>query len=126
MSKEDAIAALRYLENKLDYASVVAGTSASLGGAVHIVPPMMYDNAYLKNESLELRAGLSLPIILTGRINQPHEAEEVIRSGAADLCGMTRALICDPAMPSKVIKNDADGIRACIGCNQACIGRFHR
>lgn len=126
MSKEDAIAALRYLENKLDYASVVAGTSASLGGAVHIVPPMMYDNAYLKNESLELRAGLSLPIILTGRINQPHEAEEVIRSGAADLCGMTRALICDPEMPSKAIKNDADGIRACIGCNQACIGRFHR
>lgn len=126
MSKEDAIEALKYLENKLDYASVVAGTSASLGGAVHIVPPMMYDNAYLKSESLELRAGLSLPIILTGRINQPHEAEEVIRSGAADLCGMTRALICDPAMPNKAINNDADGIRACIGCNQACIGRFHR
>ena len=85
MSKEDAIEALKYLENKLDYASVVAGTSASLGGAVHIVPPMMYDNAYLKSESLELRAGLSLPIILTGRINQPHEAEEVIRSGADNI-----------------------------------------
>lgn len=126
MSEWDATEALKYLENKLDYASVVAGTSASLGGAVHIVPPMMYDNAYLKDEALALRAGLSLPLILTGRINQPHEAEAVIRSGAADLCGMTRALICDPAMPSKAMKDDADGIRACIGCNQACIGRFHR
>ncbi|WP_311945798.1 oxidoreductase [Halomonas piscis] len=126
MSQEIAVETLRHLENTLDYASVVAGTSASLGGSVHIVPPMSYDSAYLQDEALALRAGLSLPLILTGRINQPHEAETVIRSGAADLCGMTRALICDPAMPSKAKQNDADGIRACIGCNQACIGHFHR
>ncbi|WP_227369710.1 FAD-dependent oxidoreductase [Halomonas sp. M20] len=126
MTQEIAIETLKHLESKLDYASVVAGTSASLGGSVHIVPPMSYKNAYLQDEALALRAGLSLPLILTGRINQPHEAEAVIRSGAADLCGMTRALICDPAMPSKARQNDADGIRACIGCNQACIGHFHR
>lgn len=126
MTQEIAIETLKHLQNKLDYASVVAGTSASLGGSVHIVPPMSYKNAYLKDEALALRAGLSLPLILAGRINQPHEAETVIRSGAADLCGMTRALICDPAMPSKAMDNDADGIRACIGCNQACIGHFHR
>lgn len=126
MGPEIAVETLRHLEKKLDYASVVAGTSASLGGSVHIVPPMSYDHAYLQDEALALRAGLSLPLILTGRINQPHEAETVIRSGAADLCGMTRALICDPAMPSKAKHNDADGIRACIGCNQACIGHFHR
>ncbi|MGP9545992.1 oxidoreductase [Psychrobacter sp. AOP7-B1-25] len=126
MSEWDAIEALKHLESKLDYASIVAGTSASLGGAIHIVPPMTHENAYLQKESLALRAGLSLPLILTGRINQPHEAEAVIRSGAADLCGMTRALICDPEMPNKAMKDDADGIRACIGCNQACIGRFHR
>jgi 2,4-dienoyl-CoA reductase-like NADH-dependent reductase (Old Yellow Enzyme family)/thioredoxin reductase len=126
MGPEIAVETLRHLEKKLDYASVVAGTSASLGGSVHIVPPMSYEHAYLQDEALALRAGLSLPLILTGRINQPHEAETVIRSGAADLCGMTRALICDPAMPSKARHNDADGIRACIGCNQACIGHFHR
>lgn len=126
MEQGEVTTALKYLEGKLDYASIVAGTSASLGGSIHIVPPMVYDNAYLKNEALALRAGLSLPLILTGRINQPHEAEAVISSGAADFCGMTRALICDPAMPEKAMENDADGIRACIGCNQACIGRFHR
>ncbi|MBF7055037.1 FAD-dependent oxidoreductase [Halomonas sp. KAO] len=126
MGQDIAIETLRHLESRLDYASVVAGTSATLGGSVHIVPPMSYESAYLSEESRSLRADLSLPLILTGRINQPHEAEEVIRSGAADLCGMTRALICDPAMPAKARRNDADGIRACIGCNQACIGHFHR
>lgn len=126
MGQDVAIDTLRHLESRLDYASVVAGTSATLGGSVHIVPPMSYESAYLREESRSLRADLSLPLILTGRINQPHEAEEVIRTGAADLCGMTRALICDPAMPAKARRNDADGIRACIGCNQACIGHFHR
>ncbi|WP_275288219.1 FAD-dependent oxidoreductase [Halomonas elongata] len=126
IGEDVAIATLRHLEARLDYASIVAGTSATLGGSVHIVPPMTYESAYLRDEARSLRAGLSLPLILTGRINQPHEAEEAIRSGAADLCGMTRALICDPAMPTKALHNDADGIRACIGCNQACIGHFHR
>ena len=41
--------------------------------------------------------------------------------GLADGCGMTRALICDPEMPSKAGAGRFDDIRACIGCNQACI-----
>jgi 2,4-dienoyl-CoA reductase-like NADH-dependent reductase (Old Yellow Enzyme family) len=43
-----------------------------------------------------------------------------------DACGMTRALICDPELPNKVARQQPDAIRACIACNQACIGRFHR
>lgn len=126
LTEDTVLEVLRYLESKLDYTSVVAGTSASLGGSIHIVPPMSYPSAYLQDEVRPMRAGLSLPLILSGRINQPHEAEAVIRSGAADLCGMTRAMISDPEMPSKALRNDVDGIRACIGCNQACIGHFHR
>ena len=37
---------------------------------------------------------------------------------------MTRALICDPDMPAKAQAERPDDIRACIGCNQACIGHF--
>ncbi|MCB1447204.1 MAG: FAD-dependent oxidoreductase, partial [Rhizobiaceae bacterium] len=44
----------------------------------------------------------------------------------ADVCGMTRALICDPDMPVKADRGRTDDIRACIACNQACIGHFHR
>src|SRR5690625_2624165 len=118
--------AMQHLESRLDYVSVVAGTSATLGGSVHIVPPMRYEAAYLSNETQPLTEALAIPVILTGRINQPQEAESVIAAGQADLCGMTRALICDPEMPRKARERDLDGIRACIGCNQACIGRFHK
>ena len=42
------------------------------------------------------------------------------------MCGMTRAMICDPLMPIKAKNGNSDEIRACIGCNQACIGHFHK
>ena len=38
---------------------------------------------------------------------------------------MTRALICDPLLPERARAGELDDIRACIGCNQACIGHFH-
>ena len=65
------------------------------------------------------------PVFVAGRINQPQIAEQVLASGQADLCGMTRAMICDPEMPAKTEAGRLDDIRACIACNQACIGHFH-
>jgi len=62
---------------------------------------------------------------VAGRINQPQTAEQVIASGQADMCGMTRAMIADPDMPRKAEAGRTDDIRACIACNQACIGHFH-
>ena len=34
-------------------------------------------------------------------------------------------MICDPEMANKAREDRTDDIRACIGCNQACIGHFH-
>ncbi len=126
LSEEEVRAACRALAPELDYVSVVAGTSASLGGSVHIVPPMGLAHAYTAPLAAAIRAEIDKPVIVTGRINQPQIAEQVIAGGAADLCGMTRALICDSHMPAKAEAGDLNEIRACIGCNQACIGRAHK
>lgn len=123
---EDVIEACSALEPLLDYVNVTAGTSATLGGAVHIVPPMAVGNAYLASEAQRFKSRLKIPVMVAGRINQPQEAEAILATGQADMCGMTRALICDPEMPSKAQDNRPDDIRACIACNQACIGHFHR
>jgi len=120
-----SLKAISHLQDRLDYVSVVAGTSATLGGSIHIVPPMYYENAYVAPFTEVAKREVSIPVIVTGRINQPQEAEAVIATGKADLCGMTRAMICDPQMPGKAKNGKADDIRACIACNQACIGHFH-
>lgn len=126
LGEDEALAAVQHLEAKLDYVSLTAGTSASSRGAVHIVPPMTFENAYVAALAAPYREALSVPLFVTGRINQPHEAEKIIATGLADACGMTRAMICDPEIANKAQDGRVDDIRACIGCNQACIGRFHR
>lgn len=126
LTEDESLAAVQLLQGQLDYVHIVAGTSASLGGAVHIVPPMAVEAAYLAREAGTFKAGLSIPLFVTGRINQPQEAEAIIAKGQADVCGMTRALICDPQMPNKSERGHSDDVRACIACNQACIGHFHK
>lgn len=126
LESEEVLACCVALESLLDYVSVTAGTSATIGGAVHIAPPMAYQSGYLANDAKRFTDRLGIPVFVTGRINQPHEAEAILAGGFADMCGMTRALICDPDMPNKACEARPDDIRACIGCNQACIGHFHR
>lgn len=124
IQEDDLYSALGVLEadGDLDYVSLVAGTSADAGGAMQIVPAMNFPVGYLGPVAGRVRKATGLPLLLTGRINEPQEAERILTMGQADLCGMTRALICDPEMAAKAARDELDDIRACIACNQACIG----
>lgn len=127
LTRDEALAALAALDGdgSLDYVSVVAGTSATLAGSNHIVPPMTMSNGYTAPLAAAAKALLHMPVLVTGRVNQPQEAEHILELGQADAVGMTRALISDPLMPSRAAAGRLDEIRACVGCNQACIGHFH-
>ncbi len=127
LTAEEVLVACKALsvDGELDYYNVVAGSSASLAGAIHIVPPMAVGTGYVAPFAAAVKAVVSKPVIVAGRINQPQIAEQILASGQADLCAMTRAMICDPEMPAKAAAGRLDDIRACIGCNQACIGHFH-
>lgn len=71
-----------------------------------------------------IREKVNLPVFCTGRINDPVMAEKVLAAGQADMIGMCRALICDPFLPRKAQEGKLEDIRACIACNQGCIGRM--
>lgn len=110
----------------VDYLHVVLGTGASRAGAYHIVPPMTSATGYIEPYAAKVRSKVSIPLIVTGRFNTAHAAEDAIARGSADAVGMTRAMICDPEMPGKVARGRVDDVRACIACNQACIGHFQK
>jgi hypothetical protein len=126
LTDEEALECIDGLAASLDYIHVIAGSSASIGGAVHIVPPMAFKAGYVAPYAEAVKRRTSTPVFVTGRINQPQEANAILAAGKADVCGMTRALISDPEMPRKALEGRLDDIRACIGCNQACIGHFHK
>ena len=113
-------------EDGLDYLSVTAGSMMGLGGSIHVVPPMAIEHAYIAPKAGAIKAVVDKSVFVAGRINQPQIAETVLADGQAHMCGMTRALISDPEMPNKARAGRLDDIRACIGCNQACIGHLHQ
>ncbi len=127
LTAEEFLAAVTALDRDggLSYVSVAAGSSATLAGSVHIVPPMSEPNAYTAPLAARVRAAVSVPVIVAGRVNQPQEAEAILAAGQADAVAMTRALISDPLLPRKALEGRLDDIRACVGCDQACIGHFH-
>ena len=110
----------------LDYLNVTMGSMAGLGSSAHVVPPMSFEHAYIGPHAAAIKDVFTRSIFVAGRINQPQLAEQVLAKGQADMCGMTRALISDAEMPNKAKRGDLDDIRACIGCNQACIGHYHQ
>ena len=112
------------IEAELDYLNITVGTSAGLAGSTHIVPPMEYDTGYTAPISESIKSVVTKPVFVAGRINQPQIAEEILKMEQADMCGMTRALISDPMMPLKAANGNLEDIRACVACNQACIGHM--
>jgi 2,4-dienoyl-CoA reductase-like NADH-dependent reductase (Old Yellow Enzyme family) len=126
LTEGETLEAVQCLDAAIDYVHITLGTSASLGGAIHIAPPMTSKNAYVVPYAARIKRQSSIPVFVTGRINLPGDADAVIAGNHADVCGMTRALICDPEMPNKASGGTPQDIRACIACNQACIGHFHK
>jgi len=67
-----------------------------------------------------IRSAVSAPVISSNRINDPTTAEEVLRSGGADLVTMARGLLADPELPNKARTGKSRLIYHCVACNQGC------
>src|SRR5207253_5980027 len=89
------------------------------------VPDMSFPAAIYGPLAASIKAVVRVPVIATGRINDPALAERVLREGQADLCNMTRALIADPDFPNKAQHGRLDDIRPCLGYNSGCIDRIY-
>ena len=71
--------------------------------------------------SEKIRREVTIPVITTNRINTPEVAEELIKSGCADMVSMARPMLADPNFVNKAYQDKAEEINTCIGCNQACL-----
>jgi 2,4-dienoyl-CoA reductase-like NADH-dependent reductase (Old Yellow Enzyme family)/thioredoxin reductase len=59
-------------------------------------------------------------------VRTPDNAEEVLRSGQADMVSIVRGQIADPHWVAKAKAGRAEDVRPCLSCNQMCWGRRHR
>jgi 2,4-dienoyl-CoA reductase (NADPH2) len=69
---------------------------------------------------------VSIPVVVTNRINTPEVAETLLAEGVADLVSLARPLLADPEFGRKALEGRADEINTCIACNQACLDFMFR
>ena len=67
----------------------------STGGVVPTPPPALYPGYQVKAAE-ELKQALGLPTITVGLITDPHQVEEILGEGRADLVALGRELLRDP------------------------------
>jgi 2,4-dienoyl-CoA reductase (NADPH2) len=69
----------------------------------------------------KVKQHINIPMVAVNRINTPDVAENILRSGQADMVSMARPLLADPLFVEKARNNQAALINTCIACNQACL-----
>jgi 2,4-dienoyl-CoA reductase-like NADH-dependent reductase (Old Yellow Enzyme family)/thioredoxin reductase len=116
-------AAVLAADGLADYISVTLGGSSTYRGSTWIVPPAPAERNAIAAFARRVKARVGVPVIATGRILDPADADRLIGEGVCDATGMTRAMIADPNLARKARAGEA--VTACIACNQGCIGHYH-
>lgn len=112
---------LKELEKEgIDAFDIDAGCYETLD---YIFPPAYLGESCMSYVCEDARKVVNVPLINAGTHN-PESALELIESGNVDFVSFGRALIADPMMPKKLMKNHREDVRPCLRCNEYCIGRI--
>jgi 2,4-dienoyl-CoA reductase-like NADH-dependent reductase (Old Yellow Enzyme family)/thioredoxin reductase len=113
---EDAMGVCLMLEEaSVDCVDITAGAAET---PEWTAPPIYLPagcNAYL---SQAIKEKVRIPVVVSGKINDPYLAEEILALGKADFVGMGRALVADPFLPRKAAEGRTHEIVKCIACQR--------
>ena len=116
---EDTLEYLEYVQDEVDIFDVSCGLNGSIQYQI--------DANYMKDGwrsymPKAVREKFGKPCISMGNIRNPKVAEQILADGDADLIGMGRGLIAEPAWVNKVATGRECDLRKCISCNIGCAG----
>jgi 2,4-dienoyl-CoA reductase-like NADH-dependent reductase (Old Yellow Enzyme family) len=122
MGPDEAAAVAERLvrSGEIDYVSVTAGNNTQKLARVDHWPPTPAPLAAFRHLSRVVKKAVPVPVATVGRVTTLALAEDILRSGDADLVGMVRANIADPELMPKSRSGRAASVRPCIGAN-VCI-----
>lgn len=68
--------------------------------------------------AMEIKNAVNVPVAASNRINHPFTAEEILRTGWADMVSIGRGALADHEWANKAKKGNFEEIRLCIACNE--------
>jgi 2,4-dienoyl-CoA reductase (NADPH2) len=111
----------------LDYVNLSVGNHDGLADARPVLAytsPWLTARPDLLPAAAAIKAATGLPVLVTGGFVGAAQVRAALASGNADLIGVARALIADPAFARKVIEDQGDEITECIQCNECVLVPF--
>ena len=112
---EDALVFCKLMDGLVDMVNVTAGVYYDPVRSKEF--SSMYEPHNLHKElAAAIKKNCSYPVMLTGGINSPEEAEQLIAEGTCDLIGLGRQMLADPNWAKKACEGNADDISRCIRC----------
>jgi 2,4-dienoyl-CoA reductase-like NADH-dependent reductase (Old Yellow Enzyme family)/thioredoxin reductase len=122
---EDAIAVAQALEEmRVEALSVTSGTMCE--SVPFCLYPTGTPKANLLPMAARIRAAVSLPVAVAGRIRTPQVAREALAGGQVDLVGLGRPFLADPDWPRKAQSGDEEAILLCAACHQGCLAQLRQ
>jgi len=124
MTPDTAIEVAASLSQGVDAITVVRG---SIYSATATRPDTHTPPGFNLDLAASIRSAVPIPVIAQGSIVDWGQAEWAVGEGdRVDGVEMTRALIADAELVTKLARGDGDRIRPCILCNQTCQVRDNR
>ncbi|MFC5995464.1 mycofactocin system FadH/OYE family oxidoreductase 2 [Pseudonocardia hispaniensis] len=118
---DEAVGLARMLEahGGIDYLNTSIGVATA---SLHLIEASMHvPKGYALHIPAAIRRAVRLPVVGIGRFTDPAQAERALAEGCCDLVGVVRGQVADPDFVAKA--KAGTGVRACVGCNQHCVGR---
>jgi len=102
------------------YISLSGGSYAGLTNdrTLSYVAPWYVEDGPVVDVAARVKRATNVPVMVAGRIGDPHLAERIVAEGSADLVGMVRAFIADAEFANKAQADAPQNIRRCIGNNE--------
>ena len=112
------------IDGGVDVISALGGSIDSDARLTRMIPIMGMASAPHLELMGEMKQKLNVPVMHAGKIADVATARYAIEAGLLDLVGMTRALIADPYLPTKIANKTEDQIRPCVGASMCIDGIY--
>ena len=118
---EEGVEIAKLLESYgYDFLDVDTGTYDSF---YYACPPMYNPQGFMIPLAAKAKAVVNIPVIAGGRMQDYDLALDAVKKGEIDAIGLGRPSLADPDYPNKLMNDETEKIRPCIGCNMGCFRR---
>lgn len=116
---DETVEIARMLEKAgIDALDIAGGTQQNFSW---VFPTIYHEPGIFTKMAQKVKEAVSIPVIVSGRMQNVEFAEQVLEEERADFISFARPLIADPDLANKLASGQGECIRRCVGCNH-CIG----